>query len=164
MKVSASSIPQTNGGLAIGVGGGREWALFGIRIAALGETVGGRQPRPEATASFGIEVRSQERAGAGEGATCDISVFGEAGRSWTGTRAGEDVIRIMFEQQPLLDGRQLVHCLLDTFSSTITATTQRHCFSRSRPVIIIIIMRFVACKASLDYKYTTLWWVASDNH
>ena len=93
-------------------GGGREWALFGIRIAALGETAGGRQPRPEATASFGIEVRSQERAGAGEGATCDISVFGEAGRSWTGTRAGEAVIRIMFEQQPLLDGRQLVHCLL----------------------------------------------------
>ena len=27
--------------------------------------MGGRQPRPEATSSFGIEVRSQERAGAG---------------------------------------------------------------------------------------------------
>ena len=53
---------------------------------------------------------------------------------WAGTRAGEADFCVMFEQQPLLDSRQLVHNLLfclgtdavSTFAPTDTTTTRRH--------------------------------------
>ena len=51
----------------------------------------------------------------GEVGCCDVVVVGEASRFWAGSRAGGGGggvdISIVFEQQPLLDGWQLVHCL-----------------------------------------------------
>ena len=111
MKLSESSDPQTKDGLASGVGdgkGGREGprgALIGEPIAeVVEEAQGGRLLDDEGMGCTSITD--------GEEGTTGETLERGAEASMTGARAGKADLGAMFEQQPFLDGKQLVQCRL----------------------------------------------------
>lgn len=108
MKLSALREPQTKDGLASRNGEGRGgskgvgWALFGERevVAELGSEA----------LSDGNWLGCKSAAGGGEAEAAGESLNDRVEASWAGTRVGGAGLEAMFEQQPFLDGKQLVHC------------------------------------------------------
>ena len=106
MKASALREPHTKDGLAMGVGEGRlgiEWALFGeLAMEEWGELEHG-----DTIGSGNVGLRG----GGDVGTTCELSTGGTA-ENGAGVEVDGDIPEAdtgaVFEQQPFLDGKQLV--------------------------------------------------------
>ena len=121
MKLSASSGPQTKDGLAsrVGVGrGGRVGegrALIGELTVGLPESVlrdGGEVPINDDSPLDEQGSSSSEHGVAAASEPLDGGVDGSVVGSGACTRVGEADLGAVFEQQPLLDGKQLVQSRL----------------------------------------------------